>query len=204
MRTLMVLAATIAVSACASAKPAPTPVSSNEPNTVTSSPAATGSEVATGEVRQALLHLQRVHFAYRSAALVPSAQRALTEAAGRLANHPEVAIYVEGYTDRRGEDAYNLTLGQQRAQAVARFLQSHGVGSDRLNIVSYGRQHPLAEGATVTALATNRRADFKLMRGNVELVIDDGALVDDVGRPLTSRHALAPRAPQPRVANAAR
>ena len=193
---------TFPILACASAKPAPTPIAANDPATVTAPPTATDSEVATGDLRQALLHLERVHFAYRSANLGPSAQRALGEAAKRLATHPEVAIYVEGHADRRGEDAYNVTLGQQRAQAVARYLQTRGVSAEQLNVVSYGRQRPLAAGASVRALATNRRADFKLMRGAVELVIDDGELVDDTGRSLTSRHAQAPRSPQPRVARA--
>ncbi|MCB9734706.1 MAG: OmpA family protein [Deltaproteobacteria bacterium] len=147
------------------------------------------TEEATGEIRQALIHLQRVHFAYDSARLLPSGQQALVEAAERLAKYPAVAIHVEGHADHRGDAKYNLRLSELRAQAVMRFLVQHGISADRLAVESYGFSRPLEAGAAPQALAANRRADFRLMRGDVELVIDGGVLVDDKGRPMAARTA---------------
>lgn len=150
---------------------------------------ASKTETATGDLRQALLHLRRVHFAYDSAAILPSGRDALEEAAERLANHPNVAIYIEGHADKRGDSAYNVRLGDRRAQAVSAFLVKRGIAAERLNVVSYGFDQPLVAGAGARAMASNRRADFRLMRGEVELVVDEGTLVDDAGRVLGSRAA---------------
>ncbi|HRE91263.1 MAG TPA: OmpA family protein [Myxococcota bacterium] len=149
------------------------------------------TEAATGELRQALIELSRVHFAYNQASLHPSARQALTNAAKSLERHPDVVLYIEGHADQRGDSAYNLALSRDRAEAVARFLVSLGVARDRLEIGSYGQTRLLARGSDQASLAKNRRADFRLVRGEVELVVDEGVLVDDAGRPLPSGNAAA-------------
>lgn len=149
------------------------------------------TEAATGELRQALIELRRVHFAYNQALLLPSARQALTNAAESLNRHPNVVIYIEGHADQRGDAAYNLALSRDRAEAVVRFLVSQGVARDRLEIGSYGQTRLIARGSDQASLAKNRRADFRLVRGDVELVVDDGVLVDDSGRPLPSGSAAS-------------
>lgn len=153
--------------------------------------ATTSSEAATGELRQALIELRRVHFAYNQATLLPSARQALSNAAESLKRHPGVVLYVEGHADQRGDEAYNLALSRERAEAVVRFLVSEGVSRDRLELGSYGKSRLAARGADQASLAKNRRADFRLVRGDVELVVDEGVLVDDAGRPLPHGNTAA-------------
>src|SRR5690606_19761845 len=135
--------------------------------------------------------LRRVHFAYDSANLLPAAREALRTAAGPLQRHSEVHLYIDGHADQRGTDGYNRKLGERRATAVADALAELGVARDRLVVTSLGQDAPLVGGRGVLALATNRRVDFRLMRGEVNLVLEEGALFDDRGNLIGGRTADA-------------
>ncbi len=137
--------------------------------------AARAKEKADADMRDALLALQRVHFAFDSSELNEDSRTALGEAAQKLIPRIKVHLYVEGHADAAGETEYNLTLGEKRAKAVSGYLEKMGVAADRLHIVSYGEEVPLKGGESADAMAANRRVDFKLMRGDVELVLEDSA-----------------------------
>ena len=140
--------------------------------------ASAGTELATGDIRDAILALRRVHFAFDSFDLTEDSRAALTEAGTKLADKSDVHLYVEGHADSAGETEYNLTLGEKRAKAVSAYLTKLGVAAQRLHIVSYGEEVPLRDGETKAAMAANRRVDFKLMRGEIELVVEQGAPVE--------------------------
>ena len=144
------------------------------------------TEVVEGELREIILALRRVHFPYDSSTLVPSSRDALADAAAKLGNHPDVAVFVQGHSDARGTTEYNVALGDRRAQIVADYLSRAGIGVDRLKVVSYGEEKPLEASEAANALSKNRRVDFKLMRGNVRLVIEEGTTVDDSGEPISA------------------
>lgn len=131
------------------------------------------TEEAEGELRDAILALRRVHFGFDSFDLSPDSRTALNEAGAKLNNYADVHLYVEGHADAAGETEYNMTLGEKRAKAVADFLSSLGVSAERLHIVSYGKEVPLVAGSSSDAMAQNRRVDFKLMRGDIELVVQE-------------------------------
>lgn len=135
--------------------------------------AKTDSELAEGDVRDAMLALQRVHFGFDSADLTEDSRSALSEAGQKLADKAAVHLYVEGHADAAGETEYNMTLGEKRAKAVSEYLEKLGVAAERLHIVSYGEEVPLKQGATKESMAANRRVDFKLMRGDIELVLEE-------------------------------
>ena len=139
------------------------------------------TEIAEGEIREALLILRRVHFPYDASTLVPESRDALTDAAAKLVKHPDVAIFVQGHADARGTTEYNIALGDRRAQVVAEYLKRSGIDGARLKVISYGEEKPLAASEAANALAKNRRVDFELMRGNIKLIIEDGTAVDDGG-----------------------
>lgn len=192
MRVLALVVGVVVTTGCASSRTTSAGTSAVAEPTVaqaTATPATT--EAATGELRQAILQLRRVHFAYNQATLLPSARQALTAAADTLKKHPDVIIYIEGHADHRGSADYNLALSRERAEAVVRFLVGQGVDARRLQVGSYGLSRPLARGSDPTALAKNRRADFRLIRGDVELVVESGVLVDDAGRPLPAGNAAS-------------
>lgn len=141
------------------------------------------TEVARGSMREALLHLERVHFALDSSQLGPMGRAALRRAAEILVEHPEVDLQVEGYADPRGASEYNLGLGQKRADVVVSYLAGLGVPEERLRTVSWGEERA-EPGADRVSLARNRRVEFRLMRGAARIVLDAGQLLDDRGTEL--------------------
>ncbi|HWN69141.1 MAG TPA: OmpA family protein [Haliangium sp.] len=154
------------------------------------------TEPAQGELRDVLITLRRVHFPFDSNELTEDARAALAEAGPKLARYPDVHLYVDGHADQRGTEEYNVALGERRAQVVADYLMRMGVTKDQLHIVSFGEGRPLIEQDTDVAMAKNRRVDFRLMRGEVRLVVEEGPLVDDKGRPIENG-ATAQSAPEP-------
>jgi len=72
------------------------------------------------------------------------------------------------------------------AVAIARAFGEAGVDPRRLDVVSFGEERLLVEGHDALSHARNRRVEFRLMRGHVEIVLDEGDLVDDQGRVLTA------------------
>ena len=88
--------------------------------------------------------------------------RPVVEAHARLltANRAR-KMTVEGHTDERGGREYNLALGQKRAEAVVRALSLLGATDAQLEAVSFGEEHPSAQGSDEAAWAKNRRAELK-------------------------------------------
>jgi peptidoglycan-associated lipoprotein len=69
-------------------------------------------------------------------------------------------IIIEGHCDERGTREYNLALGQQRAEAVVRFLTAQGISPSRIQAISYGKERPLIRGHSNSAWSKNRRAEI--------------------------------------------
>jgi peptidoglycan-associated lipoprotein len=148
------------------------------------SPAISGTEHAEGDLHEALLELKKVYFPFDGADLVPESRQALEQAARRLTAHPEVRLCVDGNTDARGTSEYNMGLGFRRAQAVVSYMRSFGVAAVALSPASFGEEQPAATGNSSRDLALNRRVEFRLLRGDIELVLVDGTPLDDTGLPL--------------------
>jgi len=141
-------------------------------------------EVAQGEARAVLLALRRVYFALDEATLPEPSRAALAEAAERLRALGDVKLAIEGHADERGTNEYNLGLGQRRARAVLEHLARLGVGSERLEVISYGEERLAAGGHDADSWSRNRRVEFSLLRGDVQLVLQDGVRVSDRGLPI--------------------
>jgi len=89
--------------------------------------------------------------------------RAALEANARLLrDYPNVKVLIEGHCDERGTVEYNLALGERRARASMDYLTSLGIGGDRLEIISYGKERPVALGHNEDSWAKNRRAEFTI------------------------------------------
>lgn len=74
-----------------------------------------------------------------------------------LCNNPLYKIIIEGHTDERGTPEYNIGLGERRAYAVKKYLQSKGVLSNQMDTVSYGKEKPIAFGQNEESYSKNRR-----------------------------------------------
>jgi peptidoglycan-associated lipoprotein len=77
-----------------------------------------------------------------------------------LGAHPDFALRVEGNCDERGSSAYNLALGQRRADFVKRALVVLGANPTQITAVSLGAERPKGRGRTEAARAENRRSDL--------------------------------------------
>lgn len=102
-------------------------------------------------------------FDFDKSAIKPEGQAALDNLANRIKGVKiEVAVAV-GNTDSIGTDAYNLALGQRRAQAVKSYLVSKGIPADRIYTDSKGKSNPVASNATAEGRAKNRRVDIEVV-----------------------------------------
>lgn len=93
------------------------------------------------------------------AELKPGSQRDFQSLADFLAQNPERKIRVEGFTDSTGDDAFNQTLSEHRAQAVARGLEHLGIDAQRITVMGYGKQFPVADNGSAQSRQLNRRVE---------------------------------------------
>jgi peptidoglycan-associated lipoprotein len=107
-----------------------------------------------------LLNQKVVHFAYDDSEISQSDKRVLQVHAKYLLEHPDLQLRVSGHTDSRGSREYNVALGERRAQSVEKFMQVKGVPGQRMVLVSYGKEQPVAQGNDEAAWAQNRRAEL--------------------------------------------
>ena len=128
------------------------------------SPAAAASRhhaEVTREERAAIeAGLKDVFFGYDQWTLSDSARDALHHNAEWLKAHPGAVLKVEGHCDERGTAAYNLVLGEKRANAVKRYLQDLGVPASQLQVTSYGEARPFCTQQNEDCYQQNRRAHF--------------------------------------------
>ncbi len=75
-----------------------------------------------------------------------------------LSQFANVNVTIQGHTDERGTREYNLALGERRAIAAKNYMVSLGVPASRINVVSFGKERPVALGSDEQAWAQNRRA----------------------------------------------
>ena len=103
-----------------------------------------------------------ITFGYDRADVQPQFQPTLNDVASVLAQYPKTYIDVYGHTDSDGSDAYNQTLSERRAQAVANYLVGRGVQSARIGTRGFGETQPIASNATEEGKAANRRVEIKI------------------------------------------
>ena len=101
-----------------------------------------------------------VYFGFDSAELTVEAQAILDRQAAFLNVNPTMVVIVEGHADERGTRAYNLALGERRANAVARYLVIQGVNRSQIESVSYGEERPLSLSRDENGWSRNRRVEL--------------------------------------------
>jgi peptidoglycan-associated lipoprotein len=106
--------------------------------------------------------LNDIFFAFDKYNLTTESKSILEENAQELERVRGASIVIEGHCDERGTNAYNLALGEKRAQAAKDYLVSLGINGSRMSIISYGEERPFATGHNEAAWAKNRRAHFKI------------------------------------------
>lgn len=119
-------------------------------------------EARAKEAARNLFINEDIYFAFDSAALSEVAQQVLRSKADWLQENPDVTVTIEGHCDERGTAAYNLALGERRAQSAKAFLVNMGIDPARLNTISYGEERPVDPGHNEEAWAKNRRVHFTI------------------------------------------
>lgn len=165
---ILALAALVLVG-CAAKKPettTPPPVIETAPPPTTSftpEPPAKTEELGTADFWNKKGVLVRINFETDKWDILPEARQILKENAAWVLAHPEFRLSVEGHCDERNTDAYNLALGERRANATREYLIGLGVPAGILSTVSYGKAKPLCNQANDSCYAENRRAEFVLI-----------------------------------------
>jgi outer membrane protein OmpA-like peptidoglycan-associated protein len=119
-------------------------------------------EVPKEVVARVNLLSKRILFETSSAIIIPTSYTDLDSIVEILMQYPTLNALVEGHTDDVGDDAANMTLSQQRADAVKTYLVSKQIEDIRLTAKGYGETQPIAKNETDEGRSLNRRVDLKL------------------------------------------
>ncbi len=117
------------------------------------------------EIETAVAELEKVggsfvlYFAYDDTEIDEAATRVIIEHANFMQNNPSVSLRLEGHADERGTREYNLALGENRALSVKEVLGLYNL-EDRVVVVSYGEEQPIAIEHNEEAWEKNRRVEF--------------------------------------------
>ena len=146
---LLILTACLALSACATKK------------NVETTGGQMQSDVYTGT--ESVKYLadgvpDRVFFATNETVLTTASRETLRAQATWLRKNSSINVVLEGHAGERGTREYNLALGERRANSAKDYLMTYGVSSDRISVLSYGKERPVDGGSNPLAWSKNRRS----------------------------------------------
>lgn len=171
MHPMSRLAIAVMLSACVVAcskkvKETPPPPATDSTGTTTGTPdaglytAPAGAYTAADLDRDACLRIRAFYFDLDRDNVKPEFQNAILCHAKYLRDRPMARLTLEGNTDERGSQEYNLALGERRANSVAQALQAQGASGSQINVVTYGEERPVCREAGEGCWSRNRRADL--------------------------------------------
>ena len=103
-----------------------------------------------------------VTFNTNSTEVRPELYTEINRVAGVLNQYPDTLIRVEGHTDSKGSDEYNMDLSRRRAQTVKTLLVLRGVAESRIEVVGFGKTMPVASNDTEAGRQINRRVEIRI------------------------------------------
>ena len=143
----LVLAASLILTACATQKKATTGQLQGDVYTGSD----TVKELASGVP-------DRVFFATNETVLTTASRETLRKQAAWLRKNSDINVVLEGHADERGTREYNLALGERRANSAKDYLMTYGISSNRISVLSYGKEKPVDSGSNPLAWSKNRRS----------------------------------------------
>ena len=135
--------------------PPPAPAQAETPPTPPPTPPP---PPAPEPVQVTKLELEPAFFDFDSFALRDDARSVLDRDARMMRDNMGASVTIEGHCDERGTVEYNQALGERRAQAARDYLVAAGIDGSRIQIISYGKERPFADGHDESAWQQNRRA----------------------------------------------
>jgi len=100
----------------------------------------------------------RVFFGTNETVLTTASRETLRKQAAWLRKNSKITVVLEGHADERGTREYNLALGERRANSAKDYLMTYGISSDRISVLSYGKERPVDSGSNPLAWSKNRRS----------------------------------------------
>jgi len=151
LKILSLVAAVLLVAGC------------HDSNTGTDNTASGGQTApppaASGSGQEQMMKVgNTVYFAFDRSDITSEGRTTLQRQAQLLQQNPSWTVTIQGNCDERGTVEYNLGLGERRANAARQALIALGVASNRIQIISYGKERPAVAGHNEQAWAQNRRA----------------------------------------------
>ena len=142
--TLLVIFATLILSACSTAKKS-----------------GIEGDVYTGKDTIEFLASgvpDRIFFATNKSSLTTAARETLRKQATYLRKNKKLNVTIEGHADERGTREFNLALGERRANAARDYLMTYGISGKRISTISYGKEKPVNPASSPLAWSQNRRS----------------------------------------------
>lgn len=161
LATVVLLASATGLAACSKKAPEVLPPAPTETAAPTTPPMTTPTGAQPGtqaHFAQAVGSSTTIYFDTDRYNIDSQDAAALQAQAQYFARFPQVTFTIEGHADERGTREYNLALGERRANAAKAYLVSLGVDGNRISVVSYGKERPIALASNESAWAQNRRA----------------------------------------------
>jgi len=114
-------------------------------------------------VKEEVISTNKIHFQFNKAVIVPSSYPVIDEILSGIKGRSDVqGVRVEGHTDSVGSDEYNQKLSDKRAGSVRTYMTDKGYPADQITAVGKGESNPIADNATKSGRAQNRRVEFHL------------------------------------------
>ncbi len=104
---------------------------------------------------------RQIHFALDRDEISPASAKVLDRIAAVLNQYPTIVITLDGHTDPRASDAYNLELGFRRSRSVRNYLLRQGIASERMTVRSLGETQLASQGNQITDYARDRRVEIQ-------------------------------------------
>lgn len=108
--------------------------------------------------------IYNINFDFDSYNLRPESEKPLKEILAMMKEYPEMIIEVYGHTDSIGTDEYNQRLSENRAAAIVKYLNSHGVSTTRVHPIGYGPKYPISTNETEEGRFQNRRVEIEVVK----------------------------------------
>jgi OOP family OmpA-OmpF porin len=121
------------------------------------------------EVRDNKIEIhEKIQFDFDKATIKPASFDLMNEIAKVIAKNPQIKrLRIEGHASSEGNPGHNRTLSDQRAQAVMKYLDDHGIAAKELVAAGYGADRPIADNATEDGREKNRRVEFVILEQDV-------------------------------------
>ena len=108
--------------------------------------------------------LKDIFFEFDKYDLDTDSRRILQGNAEFLKRNQDLHVEIQGHSDERGTNNYNIALGDRRAHSTKKYLVSQGVDSSRVHVIAYGEEKPFCFESNETCWQQNRRAHFMLSK----------------------------------------